>query len=78
MMWYSLKNAEGPEFRKEIEKHAKGIWDILKANNIPFKAHWGKVNFTSREDIDKMYNFQAFQPHIQNQFVNKYINGKFN
>jgi len=73
-MWYIPSKAEGPGIRPQVENHAKGIWIVLKENNIPFKAHWGKINFTSPEDAIKLYDFDAFSPKIQQQFVNSYIN----
>jgi len=81
IMWYTTiekkaSNEATGRFRKQVEDHAKGIWDILKANNIPFKAHWGKVNFTTPKDVEKLYDYQAFQPRIQHQFLNSYIKSR--
>ena len=28
-----------------IVSHLKGLWDHLLQAGIPFKAHWGKLNF---------------------------------
>lgn len=74
-MWYALRSERmEPEFRSEIEEHAKGLWNKLKENGIAFKAHWGKVNFTTPDDVRNYYEWDKFKPFIQDQFVNNYMN----
>jgi FAD/FMN-containing dehydrogenases len=72
MMWYSLGDRREPNFRQTVENHARGLWDILKENNITFKAHWGKINFTTPADVRRLYDWSEFKPFIQPQFLNAY------
>ncbi len=50
--------------------HLKGLWDALIAASIPFKPHWGKINFMDAAFVAKNYDLEAFKPYIQPLFLN--------
>ena len=76
VMWYSLGIGRDPDFRQIVEDHAKGIWDKLQENNIKFKAHWGKINFTTPQEVEDLFDWDQFKPHIQTQFLNEYYTNR--
>lgn len=62
-----------PGEKDEIYAHLRGLWDYLEAARIPFKAHWGKVNFIDPAFVSHNHEFDAFKPLISPLFVNEYI-----
>ena len=58
--------------RYQIEVHAEGLWNQLKEKGICFKAHWGKINFTTPEDVKQLYEWDKFKNFIQPQMMNEY------
>ena len=58
--------------RDQIEIHAKGLWNQLKEKDICFKAHWGKINFTTPEEVEQLYEWEKFKPYIQPEMMNEY------
>ena len=42
---YLTDVSETGDRRAEILAHLHGLWDHLMQSGIPFKAHWGKINF---------------------------------
>lgn len=57
----------------EIVDHLRGLWDALKAAGVPFKAHWGKINFLTPADTAKMYDVASFFPFMADMFTNAYL-----
>lgn len=62
------------DFLSDAEKqvmmaHLKGLWDALIAAGIPFKAHWGKINFLDAQFVGERYGLSAFRPHIDPLFL---------
>jgi len=55
-----------------MKAHIQGIWNMLTTSNIPFKAHWGKLNCLDVAQVAKTYNLAAFLPHVQPLFLNEY------
>jgi FAD/FMN-containing dehydrogenase len=53
--------------------HLKGLWEFLEESRIPFKAHWGKLNFLTPEFVAKNYQFDQFRPYIRSVFLNPYL-----
>jgi hypothetical protein len=62
----------GPE-RDEITTHLHGLWDYLIRAGIPFKAHWGKINFMDYEFVRTHFELDRFTPFINPMMVNPYL-----
>ena len=62
-----------PGEKEAIYAHLHGLWKHLEAVGIPFKAHWGKVNFIDPEFVRRNHDFDAFRPHISPMFMNDYL-----
>ena len=62
-----------PGEKEQIYTHLRGLWDHLEAAGIPFKAHWGKVNFIDPDFVQRNHRFDAFRPLIAPMFVNDYL-----
>lgn len=63
----------GDEAKAHLVVHLKGLWDALDAAGIPFKAHWGKLNFLDPERIAATCEYDKFRPLIWPQLVNDYL-----
>jgi hypothetical protein len=59
--------------KAEIMAHLHGLWDFLIAKGIPFKAHWGKINFMDPPFVQSRYQLDRFKPYIRKMFVNPYL-----
>jgi D-arabinono-1,4-lactone oxidase/FAD binding domain len=59
--------------KEAIYAHLRGLWDHLETEGIPFKAHWGKINFIDPEFVRRSHGFDAFQHLISPMFVNDYL-----
>lgn len=59
--------------KADMIRHLQGLWNALEAADIPFKAHWGKINFLTPEKVARDYQLAAFLPHIQPLFLNDYL-----
>ena len=57
----------------DIFTHLEGLWDAIDAAGIPFKAHWGKINFLTPERVKRDYGLDAFMPHVHPFWTNDYI-----
>ena len=62
----------GPQ-RDEITSHLHGLWDYLIRAGIPFKAHWGKINFMDYEFVRTHFELDQFKPFINPLLLNPYI-----
>jgi hypothetical protein len=63
--------------REDILAHLQGLWDHLKQADIPFKAHWGKINFIDYPFVRDHYQFDQFRPFIRPLFLNSYLTDRF-
>ncbi len=69
-----LTDVSGTEPEKEkIFSHLQGLWNHLLKNNIPFKAHWGKINFIDYDFVHDHYEIDRFKPFIRSMFLNPYL-----
>lgn len=59
--------------KEEIYAHLRGLWEHLRREGIPFKAHWGKVNFIDPEFVRQNHGFDRFRPLIAPIFLNDYL-----
>lgn len=64
-------------YRAGIKTYLKGLWDALIAAGIPFKAHWGKINFMDQAFVKANYEYDQFKPYIQAPFLNAYLKERF-
>ena len=62
-----------PADKATMVDHLRGLWGALEAAGVPFKAHWGKLNFLTPETVAKKYDLAGLLPHIQPTFLNAYI-----
>jgi FAD/FMN-containing dehydrogenase len=62
--------------RLQLTAHLSGLWDFLIQSRIPFKAHWGKLNFMDADFVRKNFAFGEFEPHIRPLFMNPYLSAR--
>src|SRR5215210_3995559 len=62
-----------PGEKDEIYSHLRGLWEHLEAAGIPFKAHWGKINFIDPEFVRRNHDVDAFRPLMSPMFMNDYL-----
>ena len=62
-----------PGEKEAIYAHLRGLWEHLQAAGVPFKAHWGKINFIDPEFVRRNHDLDAFRPLISPMFVNDYL-----
>lgn len=66
-----VSQAEGE--KEKIVTHLHGLWQYLIQANIPFKAHWGKINFMDQAFVSSHYQLDQFTPFIRPIFLNPYL-----
>jgi FAD/FMN-containing dehydrogenase len=59
--------------KQAIYDHLEGLWRHLESASIPFKAHWGKINFIDPDFVRRNHGFDAFKPLVCPLLVNDYI-----
>jgi hypothetical protein len=62
-----------PGEREAIYAHLRGLWQQLDDTGVPFKAHWGKVNFIDPDFARRNHALDAFRPLISPIFMNDYL-----
>lgn len=62
-----------PEEKAEIYSHLRGLWQHLEQVGIPFKAHWGKINFIDHEFARRNHDVDRFLPLVSPMFMNRYL-----
>jgi FAD/FMN-containing dehydrogenase len=62
-----------PGEKDAIYTHLRGLWEHLQVAGIPFKAHWGKINFIDPEFVRRNHQFDAFRPLVSPMFGNEYL-----
>jgi FAD/FMN-containing dehydrogenase len=62
-----------PGEKEAIYAHLRGLWEHLEAAGVPFKAHWGKINFIDPEFVRRNHGIDAFRPLISPMFMNDYL-----
>jgi hypothetical protein len=73
-----LTDVSGTPMEKEqIYTHLHGLWDHLIKAGIPFKAHWGKINFMDPAFVREHFRFDLFEPYIRPVFLNPYLQERF-
>ncbi len=62
-----------PGEKEAIYDHLHGLWRHLEAAGVPFKAHWGKINFIDPEFTARNHRLDAFLPLASPIFMNDYL-----
>jgi hypothetical protein len=70
---YLTEVSTQPGEEEAIYSHLRGLWEHLDAAAIPFKAHWGKINFIDPEFVRRNHRFGEFAPLISPMFMNDYL-----
>jgi FAD/FMN-containing dehydrogenase len=70
---YLTEVCRSPGEKEGIYAHLHGLWEHLQREGIPFKAHWGKVNFLDPEFVRENHDFDRFKPLIAPIFMNDYL-----
>ncbi len=61
------------EEKGKIVPHLEGLWNRLVKEGIPFKAHWGKINFLTPAYVAANYQPGPFMPLTNPLFMNDYL-----
>lgn len=70
---YLTEVATGPGEKEAIYAHLRGLWEHFEAAGIPFKAHWGKINFIDPAFVERHHAVDEFRPLISPMFMNDYL-----
>lgn len=70
---YLMEICKTPEEKERIYTHLHGLWNFLIEAGIPFKAHWGKINFMDYAFVRSHYDLEAFLPYTRPMFLNAYL-----
>ncbi len=62
-----------PGEKEEIYAHLRGLWNHLGDAGIPFKAHWGKINFIDPEFAAANHRLGEFMEQVSPMFLNEYL-----
>jgi D-arabinono-1,4-lactone oxidase len=62
-----------PGEKEAIYAHLRGFWNHLEKAGLPFKAHWGKINFMDPEFVRRNHDLDAFRPLVSPMFMNEYL-----
>ncbi len=62
-----------PGEKEAIYAHLRGLWEHLESAGVPFKAHWGKINFIDPEFAARNHRLDAFRPLVSPMFVNEHL-----
>jgi FAD/FMN-containing dehydrogenase len=62
-----------PGEKEAIYAHLRGLWDHLETAGVPFKAHWGKINFIDPEFVRRNHDVGAFRRLVSPMFMNDYL-----
>lgn len=74
---YLIDVIETQAEKDKLLTHLQGLWDHLIQAGIPFKAHWGKINFMDAAFVREHFDFDQFKPFIRPIFLNKYLSDRF-
>ena len=70
---YLTEVCREPEEKAAIFSHLRGLWQHLERVGIPFKAHWGKINFIDAEFARRNHDVERFLPLVSPMFLNRYL-----
>ena len=70
---YLTDICETVEEKALIGTHLQGLWDHFVREGIPFKAHWGKINFMDPQFVAENHGLTKFSELVQPLFLNPYV-----
>jgi FAD/FMN-containing dehydrogenase len=70
---YLTEVCSKPGEKEAIYSHLRGLWKHFQDAGIPFKAHWGKINFIDPDFVRENHGFDAFRPLVAPIFMNDYL-----
>jgi FAD/FMN-containing dehydrogenase len=70
---YLTEVCREPGEKEAIYAHLRGLWEHLESVGVPFKAHWGKINFIDPEFVRRNHRLDRFRPLISPMFMNDYL-----
>lgn len=70
---YLTEVCDEPGEKEAIYDHLRGLWRHFGDAGVPFKAHWGKINFIDPEFVRRHHTFEPFRPLISPIFVNDHL-----
>ena len=70
---YLTEVCKEPEEKEAIYTHLRGLWEHLERAGVPFKAHWGKINFIDPEFARRNHDVDRFMPLVSPMFMNDYL-----
>jgi hypothetical protein len=70
---YLTEVCKEPDEKAAIFTHLRGLWQHLERVGIPFKAHWGKINFIDAEFARRNHDVDRFLRLVSPMFVNRYV-----
>jgi FAD/FMN-containing dehydrogenase len=70
---YLTEVCTDPGDRDAIHAHLRGLWEHLARAGVPFKAHWGKINFIDPAFARRHHQLDDFRPLIAPMFVNDHL-----
>ncbi len=70
---YLTEVCREPGEKEAIYEHLRGLWRHFEDAGLPFKAHWGKVNFIDPDFARRNYDVEAFEPFVDPMFMNPYL-----
>ena len=65
-----------PGEKEQIYAHLRGLWEHLRSEGVPFKAHWAKVNFIDPDFVRQHHDYDGFRPLIAPIFMNDHLEGR--
>ena len=74
---YLTEVCTAPGEKEGIYAHLRGLWDHLQAAQVPFKAHWGKINFIDPDFVRRNHRLDSFAPVIAPMFLNEHLAARF-
>jgi hypothetical protein len=74
-MYLTEVTGEGAE-RELMMANLQGLWQSLQQAGIPFKAHWGKINFIDADFVRRSHRFAEFKPYLNELFLNPYLRAR--
>lgn len=70
---YLTEVCKEPGEKAAISTHLRGLWQHLERAGVPFKAHWGKLNFIDAEFARRNHDVDRFLPLVSPLFMNPYL-----
>lgn len=71
-----VEGEEITQFRSDLEAHLEGLWKALVDKGFLFKAHWGKINFVTPEDVTNKFTWDEFKPFVCDKLLNTYLEAR--